>query len=120
MADKYKKLKRQVSTDGGFTWSDMIPYEYIAGELIERDSPDCNNVEWRTVSGYICEENTTEMTQWVADTGYVCVGFDKYNKEKEQVSYNSGISWADTGNTRAGSTLIEQNSEDCGYSPDGQ
>lgn len=115
MADKYKKLKRQVSTDGGRAWQDMIPYEYIAGELIERDSPDCNNVEWRTVSGYICEENTTEMTQWVADTGYVCVGFDKYNKEKEQVSYNSGISWADTGNTRAGSTLIEQNSVDCGY-----
>lgn len=117
MADKYKKLKRQVSNDGGQTWQDMIPYEYIAGELIERDSPDCNNVEWRTVSGYICEENTTEMTQWVADTGYVCVGFDKYNKEKEQVSYNSGISWADTGNTRAGSTLIEQNSDDCGYTP---
>ena len=117
MADKYKKLKRQVSNDGGMTWQDMIPYEYIAGELIESDSPDCNNVEWRTVSGYICEENTTEMTQWVADTGYVCVGFDKYNKEKEQVSYNSGISWADTGNTRAGSTLIEQNSEDCGYVP---
>jgi len=115
MADKYKKLKRQVSNDGGMTWQDMIPYEYITGELIERDSPDCNNVEWRTVSGYICEENTTEMTQWVADTGYVCVGFDKYNKEKEQVSYNSGISWADTGNTRVGSTLIEQNSTDCGY-----
>ena len=115
--DKKKKLKRQVSNDGGMTWQDMIPYEYIAGELIERDSPDCNNVEWRTVSGYICEENTTEMTQWVADTGYVCVGFDKYNKEKEQVSYNSGISWADTGNTRAGSTLIEQNSTDCGYVP---
>ena len=117
MADKKKKLKRQVSNDGGRTWQDMIPYEYIAGELIERDSPDCNNVEWRTVSGYICEENTTEMTQWVADTGYVCVGFDKYNKEKEQVSYNSGISWADTGNTRAGSTLIEANSTDCGYIP---
>lgn len=117
MADKKKKLKRQVSNDGGRTWQDMIPYEYMAGELIQRDSPDCNNVEWRTVSGYICEENTTEITQWVADTGYVCVGFDKYNKEKEQVSYNSGISWADTGNTRAGSTLIEANSTDCGYIP---
>ena len=83
--NKYKKLKRQVSTDGGFSWSDMIPYEYKAGELIQRDSPDCNNVEWRTVSGYICEENTTEMTQWVADTGYVCVGFDKKNKEKDEM-----------------------------------
>lgn len=117
MADKCKKLKRQVSNDGGMTWQDMIPYEYIAGELIQKDSPDCNNIEWRTVSGYICEENTTEMIQWVADTGYVCVGFNKMNKEKEQVSYNSGISWADTGNTRAGSTLIEQNSTDCGYVP---
>ena len=115
MADKRKKLKRQVSTDGGFTWTDLIPYEYIAGELIQKDSPDCNKIEWRTASGYICEENTTEMTQWVADTGYVCVGTDKYNKEKEQISYNSGISWADTGNTRAGSTLIEQDSEDCDY-----
>lgn len=56
--NKYKKLKRQVSSDGGFSWSDMIPYEYKAGDLIEASSPDCDNITWVEVSGYICEETT--------------------------------------------------------------
>ena len=53
--------------------------------------------------------------RWVADTGYMCVGTDKYNKEKEQISYGNEDVWTDTGNTRAGSTLIESDSFDCGY-----
>ena len=56
--NKYKKLKRQVSTDGGFTWTDIIPYEYTAGDLIEASSPDCDTITWVEVSGYICEQTT--------------------------------------------------------------
>lgn len=36
---KYKKLRRQISYDGGKTWNDMD--EYDTGDLIERNSPDC-------------------------------------------------------------------------------
>lgn len=58
-----------------------------------------------------------EVTRWVTVSGqYSCVGTDKYNLEKEQSSMD-GINWTDTGNTRAGSTLIEANSTDCGYVP---
>ena len=95
---KYTKEKEQTSTDGT-NWTDTGNTR--AGSLIETSSTDCGYIE--------------PIYQWVADTGYVCVGYDKYNKEKEQVSYDSGSTWTDTGNTRAGSTLIEHNSEDCGY-----
>ena len=98
---KYTKEKEQTSTDGT-NWTDTGNTR--AGSLIEANSTDC---------GY----TPPSTTRWVADTGYVCVGTDKYNKEKEQISYDSGSTWTDTGNTKAGSTLIEANSEDCGYSP---
>ena len=103
----YSVLKYQYSRDGGITWVDGG--QTMTDELLEPNSSCCDG------DTYICGQ---AIYRWVTVSGeYVCVGYDKYNKEKEQVSYNSGISWADTGNTRAGSTLIEQNSEDCGYAP---
>ena len=38
---KYQKTKRQVSTDGGQTWSDVSPAEYGKGDVIEYMSEDC-------------------------------------------------------------------------------
>lgn len=38
---KYQKTKKQQSTDGGQTWTDVNPPEYSTGAVIERDSPDC-------------------------------------------------------------------------------
>ena len=40
--DKYEKLKKQQSTDGGTTWTDVTPLETKAGSLIESNSNDCN------------------------------------------------------------------------------
>lgn len=38
---KYQKTKKQESTDGGSTWTDVSPAEYGTGELIEYASTDC-------------------------------------------------------------------------------
>jgi hypothetical protein len=90
--DKYNREKEQSSTDG-INWVDT-GVTRAGSTLIEANSTDCS--------------------RWVADTGYMCVGIDKYNKEKEQIT-TDGINWTDTGNTRAGSTLIDTCSTDCGF-----
>ena len=41
----------------------------------------------------------------------------KFYKEKQQVSYDNGVTWIDvSGATRKGN-LIERDSPDCGYIP---
>lgn len=40
MAYLYKRMKKQVSYNGGITWEDTDPAEYIVGELID-DNSDC-------------------------------------------------------------------------------
>lgn len=119
--DKYKKLKKQISTDAGVTWTDVIPYEYMKGALIERDSADCSDITWQLVYGeYICEEiedPAEPIYEWRTVQGeYVCNGYDKCQKEAEYVSRDLGASWTATGNTRTGST-VEVDSEYCGYRP---
>lgn len=101
--DKYSMDKEQQSTDGGTTWTDTGNTR-AGSTLIEANSSDC---------GY----HPQSITRWITVSGdYTCQGTDKYNKEKEQISYDSGSTWTDTGNTRAGS-IIEADSEDCGYLP---
>lgn len=54
--DKYAKEKKQQSTDGGTTWTDVSPAEYRQGSrLIESDSADC---------GYV--PPTPEPMKWLA------------------------------------------------------
>ena len=103
---KYAKEQKQQSTDNGATWTNVVPAEYRTGTLIETNSPDC---------GY---EPTIEY-RWVTVQGdYVCSGTTKYNKEKQQYRVDGGA-WIDTDplETRRGSTVIEYNSQDCGYIP---
>ena len=45
---------------------------------------------------------------------WVCQGYDKYHKAKQQVSYDGGETWTDTGVISA-MTLEEANSFTCGY-----
>lgn len=101
--DKYVKLIKQYSEDGGNTWYDSNPPEYKRGDLIETDSPDCG----AAVLQY----------RWFAkgEDYYNCEGYNKYYKEWYQYSYN-GKDWFDVEpeQTRTGS-LIEQNSIDCDY-----
>lgn len=97
---KYNKRIKQVSYDNGVTWIDVTPVEYKKGAMIESNSTDC---------GYI---GTFE--RWV-NSGTTCQGYDKYNLQVKQISYD-GTSWTSTTDTQLGS-LIQQNSSDCGYSP---
>lgn len=99
--NKYMKEKQVYSTDNGSTWTDTGNRR--TGGLVEADSPYCGYEEY--------------IYQWVDVSGeYVCQGYDKYTKQKEQRSSDNGQTWVDTGNTRAGS-LIETSSTDCGYAP---
>ena len=42
--NKYKKQKKQQKCVNEETWTDVYPYEYQKGELIERDSVDCGDI----------------------------------------------------------------------------
>lgn len=64
-----------------------------------------------------CGGGGETIYRWITMTGendYVCSGTTKYTKEKEQTS-TDGVNWTDTGIYRQGSTILEENSEDCGY-----
>lgn len=99
--NKYSVEKEQSTVDGGLNWSDTGNTR--RGTLIETNSTDCGyNAQYRWVN--------------VSDD-YECDGTTKYNKEKEQVSTDDGVTWTDTGNTRRGNVVIERYSIDCGYVP---
>lgn len=122
--DKYKLLEEYVSYDGGTTWTKTGVTKL--GEMVESASTWCEQsgitYSWVLTDKYQCgEDETIYQYRWVTVSGeYECVGFDKYNQEKQQKS-SDGVNWTDvtvSGEvvTRAGSTLIEHNSSDCGYS----
>ena len=99
---KYYKQIRQYSYDSGTTWYDVTPPEYQQGGVYEQQSTDCGYVppiepQYRTTSG----------------TPY-CEGVDKYVDVYSQVSYDGGSTWE---TTATAVTLVERNSQDCGYSP---
>ena len=118
LKNKYQREKQQYSNDSGRTWIDVSPANYRRGRLIEAGSDDCNTIEWKEVTGsWFCIGFNETQYRWVTVSGeFLCDTGNKYAKEKEQVSEDGGMTWTDTGQTRAG-TLIEVNSEDCGYTP---
>ena len=93
---KYYKEEEYRSLDGGTTWTAMGVYR--KGDLLEYDSPDC---------GYVPMERTISGTPY-------CSGYDKMVDVYDQVSYDSGQTWQTTATT---TTLVEADSEDCGYVP---
>ena len=105
--DKYAVEKKQQSTDGGTTWTDVEPLQTRNGSLIEANSADC---------GYV--PPTVEYRWIVVDGLNKCVGYNKYSVEKKQQSTDGGTTWTDVSpiETRQGE-LIEANSTDCGYVP---
>lgn len=72
-----------------------------------------NNTE--TFDNPECLNEIDPIYRWVSD-GTTCVGYNKYSQQKEQVSYDNGATWEDTGEVMP-KALIEANSEDCGYVP---
>ena len=93
----YYKEKEQKSIDGGITWVDTGNFR--KGGLISTQASQCGSF-------------VTEYRWTKAD--YVCDNANKYKGYKQQVSYDNGGSWADTGVVDIGA-LIESNSKDCGY-----
>jgi hypothetical protein len=91
--NKYVPVYSQVSYDGGITWETTA----TTNVLLEQYSSDC---------GYV------PLTRWV-ESGWTCVGYDKYVNNVQQISYDDGQTWQNTSNTSA-STLIESYSTDCG------
>ena len=111
---KYYKQIRQYSYNGGTTWYDVTPPEYQRGSVYEQQSTDCGHIEpiyrWAKTDDMTCVwiENQYRIT---TGTPY-CEGVDKYVDVYNQVSYDGGSTWETTATTP---TLIEHNSEDCGY-----
>lgn len=99
---KYYKQQEQKSYDNGETWIDETPPTYRWGTSAQSQSTDCGYIEpqYRTTSG----------TPYCSGTS----GFDKYVEVYSQVSYDGGSTWETTATTP---TLVEENSEYCGYSP---
>ena len=95
---KYEKQYYQVSNDGGETWSNASPVQTRRGSVISYNSTDC---------GYI-----GPMYRIWSGTPY-CNGYDKVVYTKNQVSYDNGSTWQDTG--IIGTSVVEHNSSDCGY-----
>jgi hypothetical protein len=91
----YEQKQHQVSYDSGATWQNDGD---VVKTMIEYHSASCGYAE-----------------RWV-DDGSGCTGFNLYEKEKKQVSHDSGATWEDTGEVRDGA-LIEELSESCGYDP---
>lgn len=78
--NKFRKEKEQISNDEGETWEDTGRIR--RGTLIEADSVDCS--KWVLVP----------------DVPYVnALGF-VFRKMKEQLTYDDGETWEDTGNTK--------------------
>ena len=98
---KYEMMRLYVSYDSGTTWTATDTTK--KGVVIEHDSEDCGY----NPSGYTYYEWRIEGTQ--------CNGFDLYNWERQYGS-NDGNTWYATETYRYGS-LIEGNSESCGYVP---
>ena len=101
---KYYVYKQQVSNDSGTTWSDTSP-------LVTTPSGDPIGT-YDTLSA--CTGSIpTPIYRTTSGTPY-CTGYDKYVEVYSQVSYDSGSTWTTTATTP---TLVEANSEDCGYVP---
>lgn len=149
--DKYKVDEHQESLDGGVTWTTTST---TIGDLIQANSYDCG-YRTRTTSGtpycvdvdkyqdVYSEYSTDSGTTWITasttptliehnseDCGYVppiepqyrtlttattCVGYDKHVLEEHQESLDGGVTWTTTATTTG--SLIEADSEDCGYVP---
>lgn len=92
--NKYIRQKRQISTDGGKTWSDTG--EYRQGDELEHDATDCSVIY-----------------RWVVD-GDKCSGTNKVVNLKRQKSIDQRNSWEDTGETMDGGVL-EYESRCCGW-----
>lgn len=84
-------------------------------QTAEEGGTDKFTIVMKGVAGSNLKGTTTQQPQyrWVPTEEYICDGFNKYVKEKQEELVNN--EWVATDKFRKG-TLIETNCEDCGYS----
>lgn len=95
--DKYVDVYSQVSYDEGATWETTATTQ----TLVERNSPECGYIE--------------PQYRWI-DSGTTCIGYNEFVKTVEQVSYDGGSTWQNTG-VESDGDLVEILSDNCGYTP---
>lgn len=104
--DSYYLLHRWESQDGGQIWYESDPQVTSMSDTIRLENdPNCG-----------CEQPSEPQYRYVQTTSVKCVGYDEYWVEKQQVSYDSGLTWVDVSPsvTRQGS-LKKTNSTTCGW-----
>ena len=112
--DKYETIVQKISYDGGATWAETGVFLLkLDGRgnpiLIQKNSKDCgydkidgNKYRW-TEGEYKCG-NWEELGE---------NNYNRYFIKKQQVSYDSGATWSDTG--VIDKQLVEVDSAICGY-----
>lgn len=113
---KRELLQKYESYDCGYTYNPTIPSEFMNGNVIETGSTDCGYVptpiyRWIMTTDTMC----VEVQNRTLTTATTCVGYDKYVLAEYQISTDGGQTWTTTGTSAT--TLIEADSEDCGYVP---
>lgn len=97
-------------------YSDVSDYT-IVGNIVERDSDFCDDdVQYMWVLKRDKSECVEFEDRWVV-SGYTCggdSGFDKYLVEKQQI-WDATEGWIDTDPLVTRESLVEKDSEDCGY-----
>lgn len=87
------------------------------GDVVESDSDFCEDeVEYMWVLKTDKSECITNTSRWV-DVGYACsgeTGYDKYLVQKEQI-WDVELGWVDTDPLITAATLVEKDSEECGF-----
>lgn len=105
--NRYKKLEEFVSYDGGITYQPTGTF--IKGDII--DSGEYNNITDCETPAKI-PETLYRWLKYNYEEKYVCEGRDKYYLEYQQVSYNGGLTWSNTGEERKGGVAV-YDSDDC-------
>ena len=98
--DEYSKQIKQQSTDGGQTWTDVVPAEYRQGTLIESDSVKCGYTPPIQASGDYLTFYALE------DVAFL---FNGRNGNTVQYSLDSGSTWATLSANAATPTITSGN-----------
>ena len=95
--------------DAQYRWVNMdITKDYYCDE--------CSVMtRWVKSNETICVEDEPEPQYRTLTTATTCVGYDLHVLEEHQVSTDGGVTWTTTATTTG--SLIEADSEDCGYVP---
>ena len=107
-----------------YLWTGLTKYTYVITTthrdiLVESHSSECGQIryKWVKTNETICVYTGDDMYRWVS-SGWTCVGQDKYANNVKQVSHNGGLTWENVvPEETSATTLIETDSEDCGYTP---